>query len=335
MPKEEMIEEDRPKQAERVSAFLARIQAYEYVHNILEEKEEKPSFDDFKDFLVRMNGMARGIPIRKRSADGMHVGLKGFVDSVNVPKHEDKEDLLKYAYDHLEEVEKDDIKYLMPAVINAVHFFNDGNGRTSRVMYHLFEKHSSEEEFEKELKLALGEDGRWDTPDINPGLIGFEIQRIVLQRYGWEFDEEHKLRATSLGSIKAFVATAETRELDKNHPNYPLAQDFFGIYQNDSEYLLTAFHRVVGDDRAAEMLTDKYEVKGCVSPLKMLEKITAEEWQKIMEGYFEIKKEHVKALVDCFRRPDEYKSSRNNKMYLKDYFIKKIKKNYEQNSALK
>ena len=96
--------------------------------------------------------------------------MKGFVETVQVPKHEDKEELLKYAYDSLDDVGKEDIKYLIPAVINALHLFNDGNGRSSRILYQLLETYGSNEEFKNKLKISLGEYGRYDSPDISPEL---------------------------------------------------------------------------------------------------------------------------------------------------------------------
>jgi hypothetical protein len=317
----------RPERADKIYKFLDRINAYEYIQDVMGGQEEKPSFEDFKNFLIRINGIARDISIKQRSFDGNEVQLTGFVDTVLVPKHEDKETLLKYVYDNLEKVKKGEEKYLIPVVINALHFFNDGNGRTSRVMYQLLEKHDSKEKFEREMKLALGEDGRWDCPDVSPGLIWADVEKIILEKYGWNFGEKD-YPPVSLGGITAGIAAVEFNKIDKNHPSYDLAKKCFDISKDDIFYILTAIHGVLGEE-VINLLTDKLEVKR-ISPIKLVDKLTQEQWQNILDSYYKLKEEHVKIIIDSFLAPDKFKSYHNKDTNLKDYFIEQVKKNHEK-----
>ena len=117
--------EFREQQAERMITFLDRIHAYEYTQELLskihvgDNEGEKFSFEDFRNFLIRINGIARDIPIKKRKPDGYGVLLSGFVGEVLVPKHEDKENLLEYAYSKIGYLKNSgDEAYMLPAVIN-------------------------------------------------------------------------------------------------------------------------------------------------------------------------------------------------------------------------
>src|SRR5262245_12360662 len=83
-------EQLRQEQAEKLIGFLQRINATAYIQDIVSKNESAPDFKEFKDFLVRINGIARDIPVRQRTPDGKNVEIKGFVDTVNLPRQEDK-----------------------------------------------------------------------------------------------------------------------------------------------------------------------------------------------------------------------------------------------------
>src|SRR4030042_6451575 len=178
----------RADRAEKAIEFLDRADCFEFTKDLMNDKTEM-NFEQFKDFLIRINGIVRNIPIKKRYIDGQNVQLTGFVENALVPKHEDKEELLKYAFEFLKDIKKEDWKYLMQAVINAVHLFKDGNGRTSRTIYQLFKNYGSKEQFQTELRKALGGLGRYDTPDISPRFGKHYLVKFILEKNGWEIKE--------------------------------------------------------------------------------------------------------------------------------------------------
>jgi hypothetical protein len=318
----------RDNQADKIVRFLDRIDAYEYFQNILKGEEQKPSFEDFENFLVRLNGIARNIPVKERSADGDGVRLSGIFDTVLMPGHKDKIEILKYAYDNLEKVDKDDLKYLVPAIINAVHLFSDGNGRTSRIIYQLLKRYSSKTNFEHNMKIGLGNYGRYNLPDINPGPIFSEVQEIVLKKKGWQFNEDKRPIGPGSLSTGKGISGPDIAKLDKNHESYNIAKKCLDIYSIDGLYVLSAIHSVLGDEKIESFFTDKYTV--CkISPLQMIDQLKKDEWQKIIDSYFQLKKEHIETIVDLFIAPDNFETREGTN--LKDLFIERIHKNYERN----
>ena len=183
---EEFDASKRPERAENLIIFLGKINAFEFFQNLNEHKE-KIDFETFKSFLIRLNGIARDIPIKQRKFDGKNVEVSGgfLGETILPPREEDKEEILEFAFDSAKDLSREDDAYMIPAVVNALHMFNDGNGRTSRII-HLLLSCKDKEEFNIKLAKALSADGRFDSPDINPGLIEDEIEKHILQRdYNW------------------------------------------------------------------------------------------------------------------------------------------------------
>ena len=322
----------RSERAEKGIEFIDRSGAYEFTQKMLEREESPIDFEQFKDFLVRINGIIRKIPIKERNFDGRDVGLSGPFDDALVPKHEDKEELLKYAFESLERVESGEEKYLLSAVVNAVHLFEDGNGRTSRAFYQLLEKYASKEEFIENLKSALGAKGRFNAPDINPGLIRFDIEKIILEKYGWKVEQDKSgyIESKFQDEEPIRFASVEAEKIKKDHPAFRSVKNFFLIFKVDADYLKAAFLSEINKEKIDKLYTDKYSIRR-ISPLKMIEILDENDWQRIFDKYYELKREHVKVLIDCFVHPGEFKSFDEPEMNLKDYFVKKIQENYELN----
>ena len=326
---EKTEEESRREQAERLVTFLRRTESYEYIKSLFDNaNQERPSFEDFKDFLGRINGIARDISPTGRSHDGEHVRLSGFVEPALVPKHEDKEGLLEYAYDAAAELEHEDIAIMLPAVINAVHLFADSNGRTSRVMHTLLEEHSSEDEALEKMRTAAGINGRFDSMNINPGLISMELEKIVLSNHGWIFPPD-EVWSPSHDEFALGVASVENHKLDQTHESFSHLKKFVDNYTADRIYLTTAINEALGKERVAQLLTDRYTTKGLISPLLMQEKLTQDEWGQIFAHYYALKAEHVKTLVDIFKQPKD-STAQEGQGRLADLFKQKIKENFEE-----
>ena len=319
--------EQRFERGERIVNFLNKINAYDCINDIFDRKKEKPSFDEFKNFLIRINGIAREIPIKKRSFDGREMEISGFLGTDTLfPKFEDKEDLLRYAYDSLLTANRDDLKYSLPTIINAIHYFEDGNGRTSRTMYQLFENHSSNQDMLDSLGKALSEDGRFDTPDINPGLIVEEIQKIIFRKHDLQVEDNGE---PNFREIFRRVVSLEFEKIEESHKNIKYIKDLKSKLFADASYLKTALCEVLGKD-INEILTQKYG-NNDISPLKMAEILSEAQWQEIFEKYYALKKEYVKILIDVFAKPENYKSSEDSNISVKDLFIQKINTICEEN----
>ena len=244
---------------------------------------------------------------------------------VKVPRHEDKESLLKYAYDNLGNVAQADAKYMIPAVINATHLFADGNGRTSRVMFQLMNEYTSEEAFSKNLELSLGEYGRLNSPDINPEIVSVEINKYILRQNGWVYTDGGDV---SNEGIPFGIATVERKVLQEEL-SLDQKTEIVNALEDNMLLVLTAARSALGDDVLRRLLTDKYTRK-MLSPVKMMEQLSPGEWQRFLDAYYALKKEQVKILVDLFVNPEAFVKhlmEDDSDMTLKDFFIQKIQEN--------
>ena len=347
LPKSNKSEDElRLERGEKVVHFLDRIHAYEYIQDLVAntEKLEQVSFDAYKDVLVQLNGIARDLPILKRSFDGQGVQLKGFMSEAFLPRDEDKEALLEYSYAQIGKVKnKGDEAYMLASVINAVHLFEDGNGRTSRILYTLLSS-PSKEEFQSRLQLALGVDGRYDTQDINPGLINYDIEELILEKHGWDFrmTKDNEKVSFKMGEVNTLVTIDDYDEnyaynQQKIEESEDEAKKLVELFNKNNPYLVTAVSEVLGKKSLLQGVLlkqggDAYVVRERISPKKMQSVLEKEDWEDIFSKFYELDREQVKILVDMFVEPGEYKSVDKN-IPLRDLFIEKINKEYKKNNS--
>jgi len=328
MEKVENWNEDREQQGEKLVDFLHRINAFEFFQKLKNDPElsESVNFEDFKDFLIRINGIIRDIRISEREFDGDGVGLGGLTgDRALVPKQEDKEELLHKAFSaRLYLKYPEDIAYILPCIITAVHTFADGNGRTIHVMYLLLAKDSSPEVIDDDLRTALDKNGRSDSFDINPSYINSAIRNVILKKYG---------------IVKHQFPEGLTRHRTNENPQSEEAKIFFNIFNTESEFCFIAmceylkstgkFASVVKtkDDFPDFDLEENYKA---ISPSKMESVLTQDEWANLLNEYYKIKRESVEVLLDIFVNPDDYKLD-NSDLTLRDQLISKVRQNLLDN----
>jgi Fic family protein len=181
----------REERAEVLFRFLKSAEKKEAVFSDEEHKRqfiENLTTEGFLQFLNGINGILRGKKKAAWKRDGetvevvqMFYGIK-FSKEYIPPAYEDKPELLEKVLSVAKVMNRsgksfEEIAFVISATINAVHPFNDGNGRTSRIVYQLLTKGFSEEN-KKELQAVLLEFGR-GAVDINPGLIQVEINDLV------------------------------------------------------------------------------------------------------------------------------------------------------------
>lgn len=319
--------ENREKQGEKLVDFLRRIDAFNFFKRLKEDSElsQEVKFEEFLDFLIRINGIARGIPISDRGLDGDGVTLHGFIDEATVPKQDDKVNLLREAFmarTHLKYPE--DEAYMLPAVLTAAHPFADGNGRTSRVLNVLLSLRATSEEFYESLQKTLGEDGRFDSLDINPSYINSEVESEILNRHGFSED-----------GLPNGLTRIRTNEDVKGQG----AKDFFQKFNVDSRYCFVAMYEYLFSRGMLESvvktkidfpdynLEDNYKA---ISPSKMEEIFSQQDWDNLMDEYYKIKRESVEILIDLFVNPDSYKSD-DTGLTLREKFIKGVQQNLIDN----
>ena len=310
----------RPERAERIIKFLDKTGAYEFFQNIGQEKDIV-TFDQFKSFLQRLNGIASEIPINQREFDGGTVELTGSFlgETVLPPRQEDKEGLLRLAFDSAKTLSADDNSYMLPAVINELHMFKDANGRTSRTL-HLLMTCKDKETFEAELRKALDVDGRYDSPDVNPGLIDHEIKiHNLTEKHGWGLGEQGRLAKHI--KLKGFIVQTEYGQIDKTNQSYvESVEKFRKIASSDPEYILTAVVESLSQEKYDSILWNDR----LISPVKMAT-LSEQEWNGVFETYHRLKREQVESLVSVFTHPETFRNQYDHEETLRDMFIRKIK----------
>jgi len=319
-------EENREVQADKVITFLRRIGAYDFFQKIKQDTElaKEVSFEEYQEFLLRINGIARNVPTAERKFDNELVILEGFSGEAVVPRQEDKEILLAKSFDARTDLQyPEDNAYMLPAVLTAVHPFSDGNGRTSRVLNSLLTTYPSEEDFEVALRSSLGEDGRYDSPDLNPSYLNLDIIELLWERRGF--------LAEKLPDNLTRLRTGEQVTSEK-------ARKFSRMFDVEGRYCFMAmysylqstgnFNAVLKNNSDFPKL--KIENYKAISLKKMEEIFTNEDWDNLLNEYYKIKKLSVEVLIDIFVKPEDYLVPGTNST-LRDKFINAVKENLASN----
>jgi hypothetical protein len=326
-------EQIRESQAVKVIEFLDRIDAYQSFKDLKDglNQNEMVDFEQLEDFLVRINGIARDIPIVERSTDGENVHLEG-MGSVSVPEHIDKVPLLKKAYNSLTVLpNKEDSAYLLPLIINAVHLFEDGNGRTSRIMHLLLKEHSSKEEFDNELQNALSINGRFDAPNVSPEFMNMDVDKIMLVNRGMLFGIENRGWDPILPEeINGGWASAQI-------PKSQAARKFMKLARDDYYLTFVVAYNFLKQNALIEQTTMNFgsqeQSDWLLSPDKMDEILKPEDWENMVGNLHGLKKEKVEIMINAFLEPDKYKTLDGTEN-LKEGFIRRVDEEYQNNKLL-
>lgn len=108
-----------------------------------EEWIKKVSYNEFFDYLKRLNGILRSTPIKERSIDGNGVEISFSINpqesgiSYITPPEDKKNELMHKTFEAMKGLDNNDRALLCYYIIQALHPFNDGNGRTGRLLYEL------------------------------------------------------------------------------------------------------------------------------------------------------------------------------------------------------
>jgi len=326
-------DDNRDKRADTLLRFLDFAKNIESFKNkkfeeIFDTEEHKREFidsltvDDFIELLTGLNGILRDKDKENWTLDGKLVGIpfEGFLS----PFIEDKPELLTevlLATKRMNSEKKDlkDIAVLISSCIGAIHPYIDGNGRSSRFVYQILTENISEEDKKEKLKKLLSDSGR-DIIDVSPGYIQDAIDKIIYEKMGVN---DKKMNPENILGARGVKIEFRSDVLEEEKDL------FINIFRADrTNIFLALFEYLKNNPSKNKYLQKLTSIERHTIRMDILSKdLTKEDLEKIMNDYRNIKKEHVKILIDCLENPDkpEYKiKSGDREIRLKDKIEEEI-----------
>lgn len=287
IPKGDSIEE-REERMLYLLDFLKKIDK----NNIIEDLEEKRNFvnnlsyDEFKKILVRLNGVLRDIPILKREISNLEkdlsiINIKN-QDNVTLyvpPPEAIKDGLLKDAFESFQRMinqgKNIDASKMVGCAINAVHPFEDGNGRTSRIFSLLFA--SSKNKFY--------------APYASPETVQLLVEDYVR--------ENNKILGSNIKGVKG-------EDIDLSRIPLEFKVNMINALKEDKKNFVFACILFLRNKKREDI--DNYfspSKSGLISFNDLFSKNEGN-IREIMNSYIDIKKEYVLTLIDIFENPEKY-----------------------------
>src|SRR3989344_2053294 len=349
-PAIEDTSEFRDPKAEKIVGLLEKLELSDVLST--EEKRQEffrnLDFETFRDFLIRINGISRGIPIKKREIDGRDVILDAGAFGIRAtPDFEDKEKLLRELYQLAQGM--DDIKssaLLLGAGINAVHPFTDGNGRTARLVFTLIRDGytCSAEERQKLIEL-LGESGRKKL-DLTPAHIQREVTEKQKENAMLGYmdnptlvEYENVRELPFLENIPAEKKERFIRMIEDGYQDYALLAIYeylMGRGKFDQQYFKTVpddSHHIM--DEQGKIIPDPEHTTKQVIPLKnIIAELSEDDIEEILSNNAKAKREYVHLLADVIAHPENYpfpdKSGWNEYGNLKEYYLNRLMSRHKE-----
>ena len=217
---------------------------------------------------------------------------------------------------------------MISSSINAIHLFEDGNGRTSRLFYTLLTENYSEIKYNRYLSEILGEFGR-EKIDINPVIVSGKIEDIMREDILRECGEEYAWLGTTRYSedlFKQAITEVEKKEFKK------LESD------NSSIFSFSLYNQISSRENSDKYKKKSYNSNGKLTRIRilldeLLPDLDNEDIGGISGDYWKLKKRYVEILIDAIVNPERYKTTDNNDqdITIKEFFEHEIDRKVEVN----
>lgn len=280
----------------------------------MEDLVQNGSYDDFKVHLVRLNALFRNISPEEHTIDGDTVHLR---DTLVPITPERKERVVEMAFDALKDLQPKDRGVLMYNILGAVHLFNDGNGRSMRVWHHLL----SGEQINHESMTLLTEHNNSSQSGI--ATTGRKEIQAYLNANTYE--------TSGIANLVAFQTQLKELEVQNIRAYFPWIAPVLSeqalkdlsvsdvervreICANDTGAFICPFnimtmHMLSKEDASFAVPPAKVEDHMYMYDNEQQPEVsfTANQARRFIELNNDLKMQSLKAMIDIFRHPDNYK----------------------------
>lgn len=299
-----------------------------------EEWIQKLSYEDYSEYLTRLNGILREIPIKERSVDGSVVelgfGVVGDEISYLPPANEEKDTLMRETFDALQHISDNEGRALLAYYsLQAIHPYSDGNGRTGRLLHEIISKDGKELTKENLSELLdhnkKGHSGNgkgrsvFEKKVLEANKAYYYINREIAKDifeddFFKEYGSIYYSGNVGLGTIPENInlSSQEKRFAEKiisegHVKNFPfrglvilkllLENGKLSNYQFNIERT-TVENEVIPEDVGKKLLG--------IDDEKFEPELTKEDVERIIEIHKDIKNRFIKTLIDIFENPDKH-----------------------------
>lgn len=284
------------------------------------------SAEQYCQLIAGINGVLRGRDQKDWDMDGVGVTAAGqeVIGAHIFPNHNDKKEIIIKAWEAAQEMnasgrDLQEIGMLLGSMLVETHPFNDGNGRTSRLVYLMVGEGFSEEK----MRAILGEDGR---DEFDMALIKVYINELFDSKYG---KANVELNVNHINGILADDKMAFGKLQFPEEVDQEVRDNIIQAGRNDEKILTAAILHFlqIHNELAADTLTKMYGERKVLLVQQLLSTLTNEQINELERTYWNLKKRYTEDMIDIFENPDklEYRIEKDGvEMRMIDYFKERL-----------
>jgi len=331
--------EEKLETGKKVFEFLDRTKFLDVRKSDVEFDEwlQKLSYEDYTNYLTRLNGILREVPIKKRVVDGSGVEISfGIMGDISYlpPAAEQKDGLMRESFDALKQIpDNEDRALLTYYALQAIHPYSDGNGRTGRLLHEIISEDGKELTEEKLSELLdhdkEGHDGTGKGRDVfaekvlDANSAYYYINREVAKEVlGEGFVQENGSIFVAAAVGVGFVSEAVKQKLlpeegilvekilgegDVNHFSFrgvvlaKLIQEKPAL----EKYLYQATFKL--DERRGVVPDDYGKKPFAIDGDEIMPNLTVDDARRLIEIHNEVKTKFIQSMIDIFANPENHK----------------------------